>query len=274
MQAVYGLYTLNLSQLLRLLVWIVSVYLACVSGAIKQVAADDRNRAIKIATASNFLLPLKYIKLKFEKEYAIKLKITAGSTAKLYAQIMNGAPYDIFLAADKLTPQKLVGDGIARFEDEFQYVQGQLVLWTVNSKYKNNEDLKQRLISLDFRRLALANPKTAPYGRAAMEVLGYFDLHVPRSRLILGESVGQAYQFTSSGNVDMGFVAYSQVKTDLLEGSYWVLPAEAYQPIYQYGILLAYDRQKDEQKINAGQFVKYLQSQDVQKILRQRFGYL
>lgn len=279
MQAVYGSHTFNLSQKLRFLVRNVSVILLMVSLVTNVSVSDDQKSSINIATASNFLLPLKYLKTEFEQQYSVKVKITAASTAKLYAQILNGAPYDVFLAADDLATQKLLDKGFAKTEDEFRYAQGSLVLWSAKPKYLTEEALRSDFINTEFQRLALANPKTAPYGRAATEVLGYYKVVVPKTKLVLGESVGQAYQIVSSGNVDMGFVAYSQIKSfqvlsqktlNSQKGQYWILPRNTYRPIYQHGVLLG----KENQKEGARQFMYYLQSQQAQEKLRQLFNYL
>jgi len=272
MQAINNLYKIIILQIPRKLVGIVSGILLVVSIVLGETAVADNDGILKVAVASNFLLPMKHLKAEFEKKSPLKIKITAASTAKLYAQILNGAPYDVFLAADRLTPQKLLAKSMARHQDVFQYVQGQLVLWSVKSRFNSSEHLRRRLMTGDFDRLALANPKTAPYGRAAMQVLRSFSINVKRTRLILGESVGQAYQFTGSGNVDMGFVALSQIKGRQLkaQGQYWVLPSDTYLPIQQHGVVL----RGDQQHVDAQTFVRYLKSPEVQTMLRQRFGYL
>ena len=278
MQVINDTYKLNLLQKLRKLVWNVSFIFSCVIIGLQPVFSADKIPVLKIAVASNFLLPLRHLKPVFERHSNIKIKITSASTAKLYAQILNGAPFDVFLAADDLTPKKLLKKGLVRSGDVFQYVQGQLVLCSMNSAVKTLDELKLRFTEGEFSRVALANPKTAPYGRAAMDVFSHYSIGVNRAKLILGESVGQAYQFTSSGNVDMGFVALSQIKANQLQGSqmqYWILPSPAYRPILQYGSILRQNRQNSSAKgESAEKFVRYLKSSRVQTLLRDDFGYL
>ena len=281
MQAVYEDYIKILSQKLRYMVGIVSMYLLAVSVSDSTAFAVENRGVVKVASASNFLLPLRYLKAKFEQQFPYQLKVSAGSTAKLYAQVLNGAPYDVFLAADDVTTSMLVKQGLSLPEGAFLYAQGQLVLWGPNEKYQTPELLKQDFISAKFSRLAMANPKTAPYGRAATEVMSYFELKVKRNSYIYGESVGQAFQFTASGNVDMGFVALSQILSNRRivgkavdgkssPGSYWLPPEHTYKPIYQHGIVL----KESQRKEGVRAFVGFLKSPETQKILRQRFGYL
>jgi len=271
MQVIYKSHSLNLSQKLRKLVWIVSVILAGVSVSLGCVAAGERLPAIKVATASNFLLPIQHLQSKFEQKTGYKIKIIAGSTAKLYAQIVNGAPYDVFLSADKISPQKLVEKNKALASDQFIYAQGRLVLWSTNKTFSDSEALTIAFKQGQFKRIALANPKTAPYGRAAIETLAYFNVKVPRNRQIMGESVGQTFQFVDSANVDMGFVAYSQLKSlSRQKGAYWLLPESSYSPIAQYGLILVNSRKNPA----ARAFVQYLTSPEVKALLKDKFGYL
>lgn len=286
MQVINNHYKINLLEKLRFLVWIVSFTLAGVSFSLHSVSAAENKPALKIAVASNFLYPMKFLRTDFHARSDVKIKITAGSTAKLYAHVINGAPFDVFLSADRLTPKRLVKHNLALSNVAFQYAKGQLVLWSVNTKIASPAALQQRLLKGDFARLALANPKTAPYGRAAMQVLTHYSVNTTRAKLILGESVSQAYQFTSSGNVDMGFVALSQLRsqatskplshhfpqqeTNRSQLRYWLVPATTYEPILQYGVIL----KKTKHAAAAEEFVHYLQSPRVQKILKDKFGYL
>ncbi len=276
MQVINNPHKIIILQKLREIVWIVSVVLLTVGCILQNVVAAEKEAVLRVAVASNFLLPIKQVKKEFEKQTQIKLKISAASTAKLYAQIINGAPFDVFLAADVLTPQKIAEQGLGQESGAFQYAQGQLVLWAPKPKNESVDVLKKRFLSGDFFRLALANPKTAPYGRAAEQVLDYYSVNMAHAKRILGESVGQAYQFTASGNVDMGFVALSQLQAQLQAQSplskqqqrYWLVPVEAYQPIAQHGIILKKAQQSAEL------FMCYLKSPQVQAMLREEFGYL
>jgi len=269
MQVINDTYKFNLLQKLRFLLWIVGASLPCVSLSAQMATDTEAPPAVKVAVASNFLMPMRFLKADFEHRAGYKIKIISASTAKLYAQILNGAPFEVFLAADKQTTQKLLEKGFA-VGDSFQYAQGQLVLWTTRAKLMPEAALKRGFFAGKFSRLAIANPKTAPYGRAAMDVLAYYSLDIARSRLVLGESVSQAYQFTGSGNADMGFVSLSQLKTKKQHVSYWLIPAVAYQPIQQYGIIV---KQKQRNR-GADAFVRYLKSSEVQALLKAKFGYL
>ena len=273
MQVINNTNRFILLQKLRKLVGIISIILPCVILCSQQAVAASKAPVIKVAVASNFLLPLKYLKADFEAQSTVKIKITSASTAKLYAQIINGAPFNVFLSADNVAPQKLIERRVATIDGAFQYARGQLVLWTVKSNIKTVDTLQQRFLKSEFSRLALANPKTAPYGKAAMEVIAHYHVNTNRAKLILGESVGQAYQFTGSGNVDMGFVAFSQIKSRQLQGRhlrFWALPVDTYDPIIQQGIILT----KHQQSTAAKAFVRYLKSPRVQLILKEKFGYL
>jgi len=235
------------------------------------VASIETNGTINVAVASNFLAPLKHLSPIFEKKTGLKIKIISASTAKLYVQILNGAPYDVFLSADKRTVKRLQTKlNINDDRDLFAYGTGRLVLWSANATFKSVASMQDHFKRVDFARLAMANPKTAPYGRAALQVLQYFRIRMQRNQRILGESVGQAFQFVSTGNVDMGFVAYSQIKGWKVEGLVWLLPSYSYQAIVQYGLLLG----KAKPKPASVEFKRFLMSSSTQKILKQKFGYL
>src|SRR5690606_18785366 len=160
-------------------------------------------------------------------------------TGKLYAQIHNGAPFDVFLAADAITPQKLVDEGQATADSNFIYARGQLALWSSDPGYIDSEGAG--LKSEVFERIAIASPKTAPYGQAAVEVMtgmGLWERLGPK--LVTGENIAQTQQFVISGNVPLGFIALAQVlglpKNE--RGSYWIVPQDRYQPIDQGAVIL------------------------------------
>lgn len=195
---------------------------------------------LTVAVASNFTAAMKDIAAAFERESGHRVKLAFGSSGKFYAQIQHGAPFQAFFSADQAKPMALERNGLAVPGSRFTYAVGALALWSVR------KDLAREGSSVlkgsDFNKLALANPKLAPYGAAAVEVLRNLNLEqATRSRWVLGENIAQTYQFVASGNVDLGFVALSQVQRDgrIERGSAWIVPAELYSPIRQDAVLLA-----------------------------------
>jgi molybdate transport system substrate-binding protein len=190
-----------------------------------------------VAVAANFAAPMKALTIRFEQATGHTLTLSSGSTGKFYAQIKNGAPFDVLLAADAATPARLLheGDAVATRN----YAIGKLALWSANAGLIDGTDavLKQNR----FGKLAVANPKLAPYGAAAREALTKLGrLDAVASKFVMGENIGQTYQFVASGNVDLGFVALSQIMQDgqLTQGSMWLVPARLYSPIRQDAALL------------------------------------
>ncbi len=192
---------------------------------------------LRVATASNFLATLRVLAPMFERETGIELKISAASTGKLYAQIRHGAPYDVFLAADARRPQLLEQQGLALAGSRFTYARGQLVLWRSTP---DEEALDLEAIVTATGRLAIANPKTAPYGEAARAVLENLGLwQTLQGRLIRGENIGQTFQFVASGNAPLGLVAHTQVLQIAAEPrDVVVIPVTLYPPLDQQAVLL------------------------------------
>lgn len=222
--------------------------------------------SIRLAVASNFSEPIKAIAAQYEIRTGHRLVLVFGSTGKHYAQIINGAPFELFLAADMRRPQLLEQQGIAIAGSRFTYARGRLVLWSLRADYVDAGG--EVLATGEYRRLAIANPKLAPYGKAAQQVLESKGLwKALQQRLVRGESIGQAYQFVRSGNAELGFVAYSQIKQPGRSdtGSYWLVPQAFYQPIEQQTVLL-------KENAVARNFMSYLQTQEVKKIIAQ-YGY-
>jgi len=225
---------------------------------------------IRVATASNFLSPLKKLKNLYESESEHVLKISSGSTSKLYAQIINGAPYDIFLSADQSTVRKLIKNGEAIANTEFVYAIGKLVLWSA-MKERTALLLQNDFQNLQFKHLAIANPKLAPYGRAAIEVIKNLKLNDKlHSRLVYGENIGQTFQFVYSGNAKLGLVALSQIMQLKEVGPYWEVPLHLYQPLKQSAVLL----NRANGNIAAKSFMRFLESSKVQQELSSKYGYL
>lgn len=224
---------------------------------------------ITIAVAANFTAPMKRIAEAFEQDTGHQVEAAFGSSGKLYAQIRNGAPFAVFLSADAKTPARLADEGIALGESAFTYAKGTLVLWSKDAGLI--PDSPEILRDGEFRKLALANPRLAPYGAAAMETLEQLDLaDALEPRLVKGDNIAQTYQFVSSGNAELGFVALSQVYRDgvLTEGSGWIVPEDFHAPILQDAILL----KRGADSAAARALLDYLQSEKARAIIRS-FGY-
>jgi molybdate transport system substrate-binding protein len=194
---------------------------------------------VQVAVAANFMAPMQKIAAAFAADTGNQAVVTTGATGTLFAQIEEGAPFEVLLAADRATPAKLETDGFAVTGTRFTYVQGVLVLWSARADYVDSAGAVLR--RGDFQHLAIANPKLAPYGAAAMEALGALGLvDALRPRLVQGESIAQTHQFVASGNAELGFVALSQiiVPGGTRSGSYWVVPARLHAPIRQDAVLL------------------------------------
>ena len=195
---------------------------------------------VQVAVAANFTAPMKAIAAEFEKATGHKAQLSFGGTGKFYAQIRNGAPFQVFLSADDETPAKLEQEGLAVAGSRFTYAVGALVLWSARPDFV---DAKGEVLSRGtFAHLALANPKLAPYGAAAMETLDKLGLtSTLQPKFVQGENIAQTHQFVMSGNAELGFVALSQVIKDgrITSGSAWIVPAEMHRPIRQDAVILA-----------------------------------
>ncbi|MGR9107210.1 MAG: molybdate ABC transporter substrate-binding protein [Gammaproteobacteria bacterium] len=222
----------------------------------------------RIAVAANFTGVTQDLGPVFENQTGHKLKFSYGSTGKLYAQIENGAPYDAFLAADTQRPLKAVKEGLALPDTYFIYATGKLLLWSA----KNNafEQGEEYLKTADFARVAIANPKTAPYGLAAQQVMEHIGIRENlQPRLVRGDSISQTFQFVATGNAAIGFVAYSQIKVWKGEpGTVWDIPSGYYAPIDQAAVLL----KPGERNPAASEFLDFLKSEAALKII-QNYGY-
>ncbi len=203
------------------------------------VATSTRADDVHAAVAANFTSAIKQLAPLFERQSGHRLIASFGATGQLYAQISNGAPFDLLLSADDTTPQKLIADGSGVADSYFIYACGRLALWSATAGYV--DDAGAVLTGGGFNRIAIANPKTAPYGQAAIEFLTGRELLEPlRPKFITGENIAQTQQFVASGNVPLGFIALAQVLAlpEAERGSYWVVPADGHQPIDQAAVIL------------------------------------
>ncbi len=220
---------------------VVRTALLVLLGAAGVVHADQ----VQVAVAANFAAPMKQIAAGFEHDTGHKVLSTVGATGKFYAQIRNGAPFDILLAADDETPARLETEGAAVPGSRFTYAIGKLVLWSAQPGLV--DDKGAVLAKGGFAHLSIANPKLAPYGAAAVATLQKLALYgALEPKLVVGESIAQAHQFVASGAAQLGFVAMSQVYEGgkLKSGSAWVVPAGLYRPIRQDAVALAKGRGK------------------------------
>lgn len=194
---------------------------------------------VSVAVAANFSAPMHKIAAAFERDTGHKAMLAIGSTGRFHAQIRNGAPFQVLLAADDETPARLAAEGLGIAGSRFTYAVGRLVLWSRQPELVDSRG--EVLRSGRFERLALADPKLAPYGAAAIDTLtrlGLLSTLTPR--FVQGESIAQAYQFVATGNAALGFVALSQVQVDgqLTQGSAWIVPATLHAPLHQDALLL------------------------------------
>ena len=224
---------------------------------------------VHVAVAANFTAPMKQISQEFEKSTNHKVVLSYGSTGKFYAQIINGAPFDVLLAADNETPEKLEKEGAVVSGTRFTYAIGRLVLWS--AKPEMVDEKGGALTRNNFNRLAIAAPRLAPYGAAAIEALAKIGLLSQlQARMVTGDSIGQTFSMVSSGNAEMGFVAMSQVFEDgkLKSGSAWVVPANLHTPLMQDAALLVRARSNPA----ALQLLTFLKSAQARAIMNS-FGY-
>ncbi len=245
-----------------------SQFLAFLSVSLIGLASHLHADEISIAVAANFTAPMQKIAAEFEKDTGHKVNAAFGSTGKFYAQIKNGAPFEVLLAADDETPTRLGVENAAVAGTQFTYAVGKLMLWSTKPAVVDaaGEVLKRG----DFAHIALADPKLAPYGAAAiqaMKALGVYDALAPK--LVTAENISQSYQFIRSGNAELGFVALSQVLKDgKIEGSAWLVPAKLYQPIRQDAVIL----EKGKDKPAAVALMKFLKGDKAKAVIRS-YGY-
>lgn len=243
---------------------------ACVASllavfAVGAVQADE----VQVAVAANFTAPIQAIAADFEKDTGHKLVAAYGATGQFYTQIKNGAPFEVFLSADDTTPEKLEKEGDTVKGSRFTYAVGTLALWSAKEGYvdDNGEVLKKN----EYQHLSIANPKAAPYGLAATQVLEKLKLtEATKAKIVEGQNITQAYQFVSTGNAELGFVALSQIYKDgkVSSGSAWIVPASMHDPIKQDAVIL--NKGKDNAAAKA--LVEYLKGPKAAAVIKS-YGY-
>jgi molybdate transport system substrate-binding protein len=233
------------------------------------LAAPAMAAEVTVAVAANFTGPMKQIAALFEKETGNRVELSFGSTGQFYAQIKNGAPFQVFLSADDKTPAQLDKDGLAVPGSRFTYATGKLALWSSRPGFV---DPKGEVLSKgNYARIAIANPKLAPYGTAAIEVLSKLGLLGQVSpKVVEGENISQTFQFVATGNAELGFVALSQIMKNgrVGAGSAWIVPGKLHSPIRQDAVLLSSGRDNAA----ARALLVYLKSDKIRRIIRS-YGY-
>ncbi|MFM1814945.1 MAG: Molybdate-binding periplasmic protein [Pseudomonadota bacterium] len=219
----------------------------------------------KVAVAANFTAVAKEIGAAFEKATQHKVVFSFGSTGQIYTQITQNAPFEVFLAADQRRPQKLVDEGFAVTGTRFTYATGKLALYSREKEFVAGE---HTLRSAKFNKIAIANPVTAPYGAAAVQVMQALAVHDSlKPKIVQGNSISQAYHFVDTGNAEVGFVALSQIALHG-EGSRWVVPETLYRPIAQDAVLLKRGANNEAAKA----FIAFLQGVEARKV-KEKYGY-
>jgi molybdate transport system substrate-binding protein len=220
---------------------------------------------VTVAVAANFAAPMRQVAAAFEAETHHRARLAIGATGAFYAQVRSGAPFDMLLAADEETPSRLERDGFAAAGSRFTYAIGRLVLWSANPRIVDaHGDI---LAKGSFDKLAIANPKLAPYGAAAVQALqklGAYDR--VQAKLVQGENIAQAYQFVATGNAQLGFVALSQVVNT--PGSKWIVPANLYTPLRQDAAIL----KAGQGNAAAAELAQFLKGEKARGIIR-AYGY-
>ncbi len=244
------------------------VLLFLLSGAYAQ------QQEIKVAAAADLTSAMQKLAPAFEKQTGIHVNVSLGSSGNFFAQIQNGAPFDVFLSADRSYPEKLQQAGQAEPNTLTQYARGRLVLWTARTSNIHlpakdgkalNGDLKF-LTGPEIKKIAIANPEHAPYGRAAVSALEHFKIYDQvKPRIVLGENISQTAQFVQSGNADVGLISLSLASSDSMasSGDYVLLPDDSYPSIEQAGIVVASSKNKEQAK----RFLSFMMSADGQAIL-------
>jgi molybdate transport system substrate-binding protein len=238
--------------------WLIAMTLA--------VAADAAADEVRVAVATNFAAVMSTLVERFEEKSGHRVLVSSGSTGGHYAQIKNGAPFEAFSAADTERPRRLEAEGAAISGSRFLYAVGRVALWSARPDYV---DAEGKVLEMGgFRHLAIANPELAPYGAAAREVLTARGLwNGLQGRLVMGQDIGQTYSFVQTGNAEIGFVAWSQLKQPdgAIAGSYWLVPESLHRPIEQEAVLL-----RDVPAARA--LVEFVKSAEAREIIRS-YGY-
>lgn len=243
----------------------VAVAAALLSGSFAASAAD-----VNIAVAANFTAPMKEIAALYEKDTGTKVLASYGATGAFYAQIKNGAPYQVLFAADAKTPAKIEAEGLGVKGTAKPYAFGKLVLWSAAPDFVKQD--KNFILSDAVKKIAVANPKLAPYGEAAYQTMeSWGNLEKATPKFVTGDNIGKTYQYAKTENAQVGFVALSQVYKDgkFTSGSGWIIPSEIYKPIRQDSVVL--NPGKDNKDVAA--FMKFMAESPKVRAIVESYGY-
>ncbi len=246
------------------------LFLALIMLALSAVGVRASDE-ITIAAASDLNFAFKDLVADFEKHTGHRVKLTLGSSGNFYAQIQNGAPFDLYFSADIGYPKKLEEAGLAVPGSLYRYAVGRIVLWAGNQSKLDVAKGIEVLRDPAIKKIAIANPKHAPYGRAAVAAMEHYQVYdLSKDKLILGENISQAAQFIESGACDIGIIALSLALAPTMKtaGSYWEIPADAHPPIEQGAAILKASKHQDAAK----QFLDYMKSADGQEVMK-RYGF-
>jgi molybdate transport system substrate-binding protein len=235
------------------------------SAIVVAISSTTHAADTNVAVAANFTEPAKEIAQLFESKTGHRAILSFGATGQFYTQITQGAPFQVFLSADQSTPKKLVDDGLAVANSLFTYAVGKIVLFSTDATLVTGE---QTLRVAKFNKIAIADPATAPYGTAAVEVmkaLGVYDALT--SKIVQGSNIAQTFQFVETGNAELGFVALSQV-VEKQGGSRWIVPANLYSPIRQDAVLLRSGTNSEAAKA----FLAFMKGPEAARVI-EKFGY-
>ena len=254
---------------MRMTALVVTVWLLAIGDLAPAVAEGEE---LTIAAASDLNYAFKELVAEFEKRTGDHVKLSLGSSGNFFSQIQNGAPFDLYFSADIGYPKKLQEAGQAAPDSLYRYAVGRIVLWTPAGSPLQVEKLGMEvLLNPAIKRIAIANPKHAPYGRAAVAAMQYFKVHDRvKDKLVLGENISQAAQFVESGASDIGIIALSLALAPSMKaaGKYWEIPAEAHTPLEQGAVILK--SAKNQRAAKA--FLEFLQGPQGQDIMR-RYGF-
>ena len=254
---------------LRLAAAIAAVLYLCCTVAAQETKSSTE---LVVAAAADLSSALKEAAGNYEKKTGVKIKLSFGASGALTQQIQNGAPFDVFFSADMDYPRQLISANDAEAASLYRYAVGKLVLWVpADSPLDVEHKGMQILLDSSVKKISIANPQHAPYGRAAVAALKHAGLYDQISdRLVLGENISQAAQFVESGNAQAGFVALAHAIAPEMKGKgkYWEVPADFYPPLAQGVVVLAHSQHKKE----AAEFEEYIKSKDCVELL-QRYGF-
>jgi len=254
----------------RILRALLSAFVPLAVGVTAGIAATPALAGeVQVAVAANFTAPVQAIAADFEKDTGNKVVASFGATGQFYAQIKNGAPFEVFLAADDSTPAKLDSEGATVPGSRFTYATGALALWSAKDGYV--DDKGEVLKKNDFRHIAIANPKAAPYGLAGYQTLDKLGLTAEiKPKVVEGQNISQTQQFVATGNAELGFVALSQIYKDgkITSGSAWIVPPDLHEPIKQDAVIL----NKGKDNPVAKQFIDYLKGPKAAAVIKS-YGY-